>query len=61
MSICRIQGKTLSVRLRLHCTRSLFDPIQVLRISRAFTLDKVIWYNFVPAIRYSFAPARKEE
>ena len=34
---------------------------KVLRISRAFTLDKVSLYNFVPAIRYSFVPARKEE
>ena len=27
----------------------------------SFALDKVIRYNFVPAIRYSFVPARKEE
>ena len=33
----------------------------MLRTSHAFTLDKVIRYNFVPAIRYSFVPARKEE
>ena len=42
---------------------------QMLRISHAFTLDKVIRYSlepaikysFVPAIKYSFVPARKEE
>ena len=33
----------------------------MLRISHAFTLDKVIRHNFVPAIRYSFVPARLEE
>ena len=33
----------------------------MLRISHALTLDKVIHYNFVHAIRYSFVPARKEE
>ena len=34
---------------------------KVLRVSHMFPLDKVIQYNFVPAIRYIFVPARKEE
>ena len=34
---------------------------KILRISHAFTLDRVIRYNFVPAISYSFVPARKEK
>ena len=49
------------LRLRLHCTRSLSDPIQKFYRSAMITLDKVIRYNFVPAIRFSFEPARKEE
>ena len=32
----------------------------MLRISHAFTLDKVIRYNFLLVIRYSFVPSRKE-
>ena len=33
----------------------------MVRISHAFTLNKVIRYDFVPDISYSFVPARKEE
>ena len=40
---------------------TFWSDAKVLRISRAFTLDKVIRDNFVPAIRYSFVPGRKEE
>ena len=50
-----------NLRLRLHYQIIFSSDKKVLRISHTLKLDKVVRYNFVPAIRYSFVPARKEE